>query len=140
MELLPSRLPAERVLVFTAHGDNIVSMRHYAIAVGSIDADKVVMAAAAAAAAAKEKGVGLRGEGTRHVSLTEIGPRCDLKLNRTRFADDDLRKDALKRPKSSATVPTKVKNDLHQAALKKVKALKIKKGKPEKPEKPKPAE
>mmetsp|Transcript_4773 Transcript_4773/g.12242 ORF Transcript_4773/g.12242 Transcript_4773/m.12242 type:complete len:352 (+) Transcript_4773:88-1143(+) len=158
MELLPSRLPAERVLVFTAHGDSIVSMRHYAIAVGSIDADNVVMAAAAAAAAAKEKGVGLGGEGTRHVSLTEIGPRCDLKLNRTRFADDDLRKDALKRPKSSAAVPTKVKNvthtallgkrgklrierqDLHQAALKKVKALKTKKGKPEKPQKPKPAE
>jgi ribosome production factor 2 len=135
---VPARLPAERVIVFTAHGDSMISMRHYAITVGGYSAENVVMAAAKAAAASASGG---GSEGSRFVGLEEIGPRCNLKVSRTRFADDELRKAALRRPKSSAAVPTRVKNvshtellgkrgrlrierqDLHQAALKKVKAL-----------------
>lgn len=145
---VPAKLPAERVLVFTARADGVVSMRHYAVAVGTVTANTIAMSAAAAArevGADGERGVGA---GARHVNLREIGPRCDLKLSRTRFADDDVRKSALKRPKSSASVPSRVKNvshdellgkrgrlrierqDLHQAALKKVKALKKEKAPP----------
>lgn len=140
LHTLPSALPAERVLVFTARADNVVSMRHYAVAVGALTADTVVMAASAVAAS-EAAAVG-GAEGSRHVGLTEIGPRCELKLSRTQFADEELRKVALKRPKTSAAKPTRIKNvsdsellgkvgrlrierqDLHQAALKKVKALK----------------
>jgi ribosome production factor 2 len=141
MNTVPAQLPAERVLVFTAHGDGVISMRHYAVSVGGYTADTIVMAAAQAAAGAGGKAAA-DGEGPRHVGLSEIGPRCELKLGRTRFADDELRKAALKRPKSSSAVPSKVKNvshtallgkvgrlrierqDLHTAALKRVKALK----------------
>lgn len=143
---VPSKLPAERVLAFTAHGDGFISMRHYAIAVGHTTADTVVMGAAAAAAAAArllggEEGTSAADGGARRVRLVELGPSCELKLSRSRFADEELRKLALKRPKSSASVPARVKNvshtellgkrgrlrierqDLHQAALKKSKAL-----------------
>lgn len=140
---VPARLPAERVLVFTAHGDGLVSMRHYAVTVGVANADTLVMAPAAAAKllGLGEGEGGADGGGSRHVRLTEIGPSCELKLARSRFADDELRKSALRRPKTSAKVPARVKNvshtellgkrgrlrierqDLHQAALKKSKAL-----------------
>lgn len=118
LEQVPAKLPAERVLVFTAHGDGMIAMRHYATSVGG----------------------GAKG-GARRVELTEIGPRCDLKLMRTRFADDEHRKAALKQPKATAAKPTKQKNvehtallgkrgklrverqDLQQAAIKKMKAL-----------------
>mmetsp|Transcript_20944 Transcript_20944/g.70332 ORF Transcript_20944/g.70332 Transcript_20944/m.70332 type:complete len:325 (+) Transcript_20944:79-1053(+) len=125
--VVPARTPVDRVLVCTAVGEDVLALRHYAVDGGR----------EGAAPPPGPRSLPMH----RRVELAEIGPRMDLKLSRTRFADEELRKAACKQPPPPGAVPRKEKNvthgellgkrgrlrverqDLNQAALKKVKAL-----------------
>jgi len=81
-----SPLGIERVLCFTAGGGKVF-LRHYLAQLRK------------------------SAEGTGpHVALVEMGPSMDLTVRRTQFAQSDLMKAAMTRPKAAAAAPRKVKN------------------------------
>lgn len=134
MEQVPAPTPADRVLVFTAVHEDTILVRHYAVE----DAELAPRVVSAEAQGRKRPLVAAM---HRDVKLAEVGPRLDLKVSRTRLADADLRKEAMKQPTSPMAEPKREKNvtrsallgkrgrvrmerqDLNKAAIKKMKAL-----------------